>query len=336
MEDSDKNFHYFSGYSGIGCLIIPKKSTPFLVAPMMELERAKKTSKVKVYEWVKGKKLFELIKEILTKKRLRPKTIGIVKDAFSLTVYAALKKHIKKIKILDISLDCLKLRAIKTTHEIEMTSKSAKITSRIINECINKFSTFTTEKDVEKFLHIETIKSGCTLAFPPIVASGKTGSMPHSKPRNIKIQKGFCVIDFGVVYNGYHSDITRTIYVGEPKKEEIKLYNLLKSTQATLIRNVSLNMKCSDLYDQTLDLLGEYAEKFTHGLGHGIGLQIHELPNLKPISDEILKNNMIFTIEPGIYFEGKFGIRIEDDILLRNGKIEILTKVTKKLIKVQK
>jgi Xaa-Pro aminopeptidase len=99
-----------------------------------------------------------------------------------------------------------------------------------------------------------------------------------------------------------------------------------------LIRRVKKGKKCSDLYEEAVELLGEYGERFTHGLGHGLGLQIHEFPNLKQESKEILDNGMVFTIEPGIYFEGKSGIRIEDDVLINNGRVEILTRFPKVLI----
>ncbi len=164
------------------------------------------------------------------------------------------------------------------------------------------------------------------------MASGKAGSIPHHEPKKIKLRKGFCVIDFGVKYEGYCSDITRTIYLGLPTEKEIKIYNRLLGIQRKIIENIKPGKKCNEAYLETITLLDEYSENFTHGLGHGIGLNIHELPNLKSDSDETFKNNMIFTIEPGIYFENKFGIRIEDDVLIRNGKPIVLTKVQKKMI----
>jgi Xaa-Pro aminopeptidase len=199
-------------------------------------------------------------------------------------------------------------------------------------ECINNFQKFKTEKDVEKFLHMQTINRGCTLAFPPIVASGIAGAIPHYEPIEVNLRKGFCVIDFGVCYNGYNSDITRTIYLGNPTKKEIAFYNLLLKIQNALINSVRLNEKCESLHEQALRLLEVYAKNFNHGLGHGLGLQIHELPDLKPLSKDTFKNSMVFTIEPGIYFENKFGIRIEDDIHINKGRTEILTHVPKKLI----
>lgn len=331
-ENYNKNMYYFSGYKGIGCLIILEKKPAFLIVPLMEYERASKSGKLKVFKWEKGKRLFEQLKETLKNKKIIPKRVGIVYRDFSYDVYKSLRKFIRKVKIQDIENFCLDLRTQKTDEEIKIIKRCCSIGAEILAKCINNFNKFKTEKDVEIFLHSETIKMGCELAFPPIVASGKAGSMAHYIPRNIKLRKGFCVIDFGVRYGGYNSDITRTLYLGNPSEKEKKMYNLLLNVQSDLIKKIKVNKKCSELYEETNILLKEYSENFIHGLGHGLGLDIHELPNLKSLSKERFKNNMVFTVEPGIYFENKFGIRIEDDILIKNNKTIILTKVPKKLI----
>jgi len=180
-------------------------------------------------------------------------------------------------------------------------------------------------------LENETKKSGYELAFNPVVASGKNAAVPHHAPENIKLKKGFCVIDFGIKYKGYCSDATRTIYIGRPKEKEIRLYNFLLRMQKDAIKNAKIGKKCSDLYNKVNEDLKEYKKYFTHGLGHGIGIDVHELPNLTEKSKDILKRGMAFTIEPGIYFKNQLGIRIEDDILLTK-KAEILTKTKKGLM----
>lgn len=331
-ENFNKNMYYFSGYKGMGCLVVPKKDVPFLLVPLMEYERAKKNSKVKVYCWEKDKRLFVAVNERLRKEKIVFNSIGIVYREFCYDIYRSLRKHIKKIKIVDITEECFGLRSVKKEKEIEIIKKSCRIASDILKKCIDNFSKFKTERDVEIFLHTETIKKGCELAFPTIVASGKAGSMPHYEPKNVKLRKGFCVMDFGVKYKGYCSDITRTIYLGTPSKKERKIYNMLLSVQKKVIEKIRTGMKCDELFDSVIILLREYADNFTHGLGHGIGLNIHEAPNLKPLSKEGVENNMVFTVEPGVYFEDSFGIRIEDDILIKNGRPIVLTNVHKNLI----
>ncbi|MDP3766076.1 MAG: M24 family metallopeptidase [Nanoarchaeota archaeon] len=332
-SDSTKlnaNLFYFSGYSGLGALVIPKRQLPFLIVPDMEFERAKKSMVKKVYSMEK-KKFFESICTIIKKNRLRMKNISIDKNNFTLNSYKYFKKQFKKAKTKDIALDCSKLREIKTEKEIQIIKKSCNYADKILQKTIKNFKSFKTESEVAASLEYEAKRSGLELSFPPIVASGTNGSMPHHNPANIKIKKGFCVIDFGVKYKGYCSDITRTIYVGNPSKKEKEIYNFLLNTQKDTINQIKNNKKCSELYYFVIKNLKNYQKYFTHGLGHGVGVEIHEMPNLTLNSKDIIKNNMIFTIEPGIYIPKKFGIRIEDTILFKDKPIA-LTKTSKDLL----
>lgn len=324
------NMLYFSGYNGLGALIIPKKQTPFLIVPEMEKERAKKSTIKKIYKMDK-KKFFESIYKIVCKNDLKTRKIAIDKNNFTLNSYKHFKKQFKKLKVKDISLDCLKLREVKTKKEIQFTKKSCNYADKIIQKTINNFKNFKKESEVAAFLEYETKKLGLDLSFNPIIASGSNGSIPHYEPSDIKIKNGFCVIDFGVKYKGYCSDTTRTIYIGKPTKKEKEMYNLLLTIQKNAINQIKNNKKCSELYDFVNKSLGKYQKNFTHGLGHGVGVEIHELPNLTLNSKDKIKNNIVFTIEPGIYFPRKFGIRIEDTILFKNKPIT-LTKTSKDLL----
>jgi len=324
------NVFYFSGYKGFGALVIPAKKTPFLVVPDMEIEKAKNSMVKKVYS-MERRKFFESIYKVIKKNKLRAKNIAIDKNSFSLNSYKSLKKQFKKIKSKDISLDCTRLREIKTEKEIKLIKKSCNYADKIIQKVIKNFNDFKTESEASAFLDYETKKNGLELSFSPIVASGINGSMPHYEPSNIKIKKGFCVVDFGVKYKSYCSDITRTVYIGKPDKKEKGIYNLLLSIQKNTINQIKNNKKCSELYDSVNKSLGKYKDNFLHGLGHGVGVEIHELPNLTLNSKDKIRNNMVFTIEPGIYFPKRFGIRIEDTVLFKNKPI-ILTKTSKDLL----
>lgn len=331
-DNKDTNMFYFSGYKGIGALVIGKKRK-YLIVPEMEYERAKNKG-IKVYKW-KKKRLFEQMHKLNKKNRIKNRKIGIDKDKFTLKVYSYFKKHFRKSRIIDVSGICLKLREIKTKEEIKIIKKACEITDSILKKCFKQFNKFKTETDVADFLKKETEKAGCELAFKPIVASGKNSGIPHYEPKNIKLKDGFCVIDFGVRYKEYGSDATRTIYIGEPKNKEIEIYNLLLNAQNKIIDNVKDGIKCSTLVAIAKKRLGKHKKNFIHGLGHGIGLAVHELPNLKEESEDLLKRGMVLTVEPGIYFPGRFGIRLEDDILINKNK-EILTKTTKKLLMFRK
>jgi len=322
-DKADANMLYFSGYKGIGALVITR-NRKFLIVPKMEIGRVKG---IKRHVWDKNYRLFEFVK-----KKVKGKVIGIDKNVFTLNHYKELKKHFKNAKTADISKICGKLRTIKANKEIKIIRNACKITDSILKKCFSNFKMFRKETDVAAFLGNETKKLGCEMAFNPVVASGKNAAVPHHVPENIKLKNGFCVIDFGVKYKGYCSDETRTIYIGKPKEKEIRLYNFLLGIQKDAINNARIGKKCHDLHNKVNKDLGKYKKYFTHGLGHGIGIDIHELPNLTEKSKDILKRGMAFTIEPGIYFKNRLGIRIEDDILLVEKGIEILTKAKKELI----
>ena len=298
----------------------------------MEYERAEKSMIKKAYKMDK-KKFFESINLILKKNKIKMKAIGIDKSAFTLLAYKGFKKQFKKARIKDLALDCLKLRQIKTKEEIKTIKKAFDYANKIINKAIKNFKKFKTEAEAAAFLEYEAKKLGLEMSFPPIIASGKNASMPHHMPKNIKLQKGFCVIDFGIKYKGYCTDITRTIYIGKPSKKEKEIYNFLSKIQKDIINNIRLNDNCCKAYENCIKALKNYSKYFTHGLGHGVGIEIHELPNLTLSSKDKIKENMVFTIEPGIYIPNKLGIRIEDTILMEK-KPTLLTNVAKDLLTV--
>lgn len=220
----------------------------------------------------------------------------------------------------------------KSNKEIEYITKSCGIASSILNKCIKNIKKFKNEKQVLQFLKKETKKNKVKLAFKPVVAIANNAAVTHHKPSNRKLKQGFLILDFGVKYKSYCSDITRTIYIGKIKKKEIFFYNLVLKTQLLAIKKLKVGMKCNDLYNTAANALGNYKKYFIHRLGHGVGKRIHESPSLGSKNNRRLKDNIVLTIEPGIYLKKKFGIRIEDTILLKKNKVKILTKTPKKLI----
>lgn len=311
------------------CLAIPRSKPPFLIVSSFENERVKKYSRIKKVINRKKGKLFEQLKSSIKAKKIRK--IGINKGILAVSEYASLKKYFKRCRFIDVSKKMVELRQIKTDEEIKLMKRSASIASRIVEKGIKLIKRLKTEMAVKTFLELEAKKEGCSLSFPPIVASGSNAALPHYAPQNIKLKKGFCVIDFGVKYQGYCSDMTRTVYLGRPSKKEVDLYNLLLNTQQGAISGIGINKKCSDLHKKVNKGLKTFKKYFTHGLGHGLGIEIHENPNLMLNSKDKIKPNMVFTIEPGIYIKNRLGIRIEDEILFSKGRIEVLSKIDKSL-----
>ena len=214
----------------------------------------------------------------------------------------------------------------------ENTKKACKITDEILQLCIRSIKQFKTEKDIDKFLRRETKKRKCKIAFPPVVAIGKNAAEIHHKPNSTKLRKGFLVIDFGVKFNGYCSDMTRTIYLGNPSKKEKAIYAKVLAVQKKGVLNAKAGAECFELDYRARKMLGNLRGLFIHSLGHGVGKKIHQCPNLSPKSADRLKINEIITIEPGIYIKKKLGIRIEDTLMVGKKKGIALTKTSKKLI----
>jgi Xaa-Pro aminopeptidase len=210
--------------------------------------------------------------------------------------------------------------------------KACKLTDKLYSDVMKRFSMFETEKDVSKFMDGWMKERKLKSAFPTIVASGKNAYEIHHKPVDSKLQKGFCYLDFGIRVEGYCSDMTRTIFIGNPTIGERRLYKLLLDAQKLGIDLVKVGRKYSEIDIQVRKFLGRYKKYFIHSLGHGLGKWIHCMPRISPRSNDVVKDGDIITIEPGIYIKNRLGIRIEDDIYVCKRGVEILNKSTKKLV----
>jgi Xaa-Pro aminopeptidase len=171
----------------------------------------------------------------------------------------------------------------------------------------------------------------CTPSFHPIVAAAKNAAHPHWRADNTPLH-GFVVIDFGVVYKNYMSDMTRTIYVWQPSQEQINLYNLVLQAQEDSMAYIKPGRQYKDAHRVAAATLWSERKYFIHSLGHGIGTIIHEHPRISPKGKWVFKENMCITVEPGVYIEGKLGIRVEDTCLVTVNGCEQITKSTKKLL----
>jgi Xaa-Pro aminopeptidase len=218
--------------------------------------------------------------------------------------------------------------------------KACKITDKVFLEVVGKIESFSSERDISRFISRRFRELGAGLAFPSIVANNN--SVIHPKPRGEKLSRGFCIIDMGARVNGMSADMTRTIFFGRAGAQEKKLYKMVLDTQEKCIKKVRAGMLASDLDAYARKYLGSYRKYFTHALGHGVGRKIHMNPKIiyrlrnGPNYDEIPSGGCI-AIEPGIYIKkGKkeFGIRVEDTIYVGRTKIESLTKSPKRLIEV--
>lgn len=261
------------------------------------------------------------------------KKIGINKSSISLAYVEKLRKIYPHAKLIDISSTLNELRSQKTPQEIQKITKACAITSQAFNALINKFSfkIFKTERDVAFFLEKFIREHDAELAFPTIVGSGKNSAVPHHVTNFSKLQKGFLQLDFGACYKHYCSDMSRVLYIGKPSKTEKEHYQLVHAAQVAPIKEILLNQPFSELDKISRKHLGKFSSRFIHSLGHGVGVEIHEAPSFSKEAKQTVQPNHIFTIEPGIYFPGKYGIRIEDTLCF-GGKAKILTTASKNLL----
>jgi Xaa-Pro aminopeptidase len=255
-------------------------------------------------------------------------SIGIKSNVFPHLAYTALTEVGYRL----VSLEGIEqLVGYKNNSEIESMRKVCALTDDAFSYLIKNWSNFRTEFDVACAFEKFAVIHGASISFPTIVASGAHAAHPHHITSDTALSSGFCVIDMGLRYHGYCSDMTRTIFIGTPDNRELDLYHQIKSVQEKTIHLIAPGVSFSGLDIFCRSELQELNTYFIHGLGHGLGTQVHEWPSVSTKNTRSIESGMVFTIEPGIYKDNEFGIRIEDDILAIDTGYEILTKTSKEL-----
>ena len=228
------------------------------------------------------------------------------------------------------------LRVSKDEEEIAAMVQAQKITDAAFGEILNYIRPGLTEQEVAARLVYELLRrGGRKVSFDPIVAAGANGSMPHAVPGETVIQKGmFITMDFGCVYDGYCSDMTRTVAVGQPTQEMERVYETVLAAQKAGIAAARAGMPGRELDAAARKVIEEagYGDYFTHSFGHSLGLEIHESPNASPSETRPLPVGTVISAEPGIYLPGRFGVRIEDVLVLEEGGCRDITQSPKNLI----
>ncbi len=229
----------------------------------------------------------------------------------------------------------LRLRSIKTPDEIDCIRRAQRIAEAALAETLPLLSCDMTELDVAAELEYRMRRHGSEgTAFDTIAISGTATSLPHGEPQNRRLQKGFLTMDFGARVEGYCSDMTRTVYLGHPSKQEREVYETVRTAQEVALSRIALGADCGAIHAAAAKIIdgAGYAGCFGHGLGHGVGLYIHEEPRLSPSgTGTALCVGHVVTVEPGIYLAGQYGVRIEDMVALLEHGAENLTRFPKEL-----
>lgn len=277
-------------------------------------------------------------KALLIEKLKGFKSIGINAKELSHGQYLFLKELIPGSEFIDISKSVRMTRLIKDEEEIESLRKACQIASEAVEEIIPFLEIGVKEFEVAAELcYIMQKKGASGPSFSTIVAFEKKAAEPHYAAGDAILKKGdFILMDFGALYKRYGSDITRTFFAGKPTEKQRDIYETVRNAQKLAFDNIRTGVKGGDVHNLVSDFINstEYKGKFTHGLGHSIGLAIHDGSGLTPAVDLTLEEGMVFTVEPGIYIPGYGGVRIEDNIVVRRDGPELLTTATREIIEV--
>ena len=332
---SEINRRYFTGMKSSAGVVVVFKEKSYLIIDFRYIEKAKAT--VKNSEVILQEELFEQISMLCAKHNAK----SIAVETHTMTVYE-LETYKKALSSYDfITTDSFStlinnLRSVKDNDEISKIKQAQKIAENAFDNALNFIKEGKTEKEVAFALNSYMLQNGAeALSFDTIALFGKNSSLPHGVPSDKKLANGeFILMDFGAVYDGYHSDMTRTVCLGEPTEEMSTVYNIVLNAQEAALKSVHEGIKGSELDKIARKVISDkgYGEMFGHGLGHGVGMEVHEYPNASPKSQAILQENVIITIEPGIYIPQKFGVRIEDFVIVKKEGFENMTKTTKKLL----
>lgn len=268
-------------------------------------------------------------------KEMNISKLGFEQDHMNYATYKAYEKAIDG-QLIPLSGVIENLRLIKTTSEIKILKEAAAIADAAFTHILDFIRPGITELDVSNELEFFMRKQGATSSsFDIIVASGVRSALPHGVATDKIIEKGdFITLDYGAYYNGYVSDITRTVAVGKPSEELINIYDIVLEAQLRGMAGIKPGMTGKEADALTRNLIEEkgFGQYFGHSTGHGIGLEVHEGPALSLRSDIILEPGMAVTVEPGIYLPGIGGVRIEDDTIVTLDGNEALTHSSKELI----
>ncbi len=321
------NLRYFTGFSGSSGYALFGKNHSLLVTDFRYTEQAAEQAKDFCVYDISDFNLSSFVDD-----KIR---VGFENKSISYLDYSRFSKDIKNLVNGDNVLE--DIRSIKEPEEVRLIQKAASISDMAFEHILSYIKQGVTEKDVATELEFFMKKNGAdALSFEPIVATGKRGAMPHARPEDNVIQNGdLIVLDYGCICTGYCSDMTRTVAVGDVSDFQIDVYETVKKVQEECLTMVKPGAVCSDIHNYSYRVLNDkYKDCYGHGLGHGVGLKIHESPSLNSRCDKILVPGNIVTVEPGVYISGECGVRIEDLVLITEDGCTILSKSTKELVKI--
>lgn len=344
VEDSfgrnSQNRQYVSGFTGSwGYALVTRKSA-FMAVDFRYVEQAGRESEPRGFEtWETKGRMGRWLPKLVGDARLEGRRIGVSSADMSLRTYVAVKDAFAEMKskrrpaLVPVHGIVERLREQKDGEEMAQLQHAIDLADAAFDEVSRALQPGTTEREVSARIEAAIRRMGGDgVSFETIVAAGPWSAMPHASPRDEPIPEGVpIVIDMGVLAGGYCSDLTRSFTLGEADPKFHQIYEIVYEAQQNAIRHVEPGMTGRAAHDLAHSVIKKagYGDQFGHGLGHGVGLEIHESPYLGKTSQDTLTEGMVFTIEPGIYIPGWGGIRIEDIVVLEQGRARVLSKARK-------
>lgn len=331
---NNANRFYFTGFNSSAGAVLITKAEVFFLIDFRYYEKAKRT--VSFVNVVLSTKLYQQINQILHSKKVE--TLFFETDSLSFASFDSLCKNLNTKISTDNTLQKIitSIRSVKDDKEIKSIKQAQKLTDETFNYILNRLDLARTEREIALDMEFFMRQKGSDgVSFDFIVVSGKNSSLPHGVPSNKPLEKGdFVTMDFGAVINGYRSDMTRTVALKEVTDKQKLVYDTVLKAQLESIKSIKAGAVCKDIDAIARNIINSagFEGCFGHGLGHSVGIEIHENPAFNMRDETVLKSGTVMTVEPGIYIENEFGVRIEDMVVVTDNSCENLTQSCKNLI----
>jgi len=330
VEGSDRpNLRYLTGFTGTFGVLICGEETVF-ATDSRYTERAESEVAGLPVEEVKGRWTDWLAERL---RSLGVKRLGINSRTISLYFFQELEKKLSGVELVPQEGWVESLRLVKDPQEVEKMAAAVSLTEEGLRWLLGRLKPGMTEREAALELEMWYRKNGAEqIAFDLIVAFGEHSSMPHYVPAGRELREGdLLLFDIGAKVDGYCADMTRVVALGRPSPGARAIYELVLAANRAGIEAVQAGMAAKEVDQAARRVIEEagYGDKFGHGLGHGVGLEVHEAPRLSPTSDDVLQAGMAVTVEPGVYLPGEFGVRIEDLVIVKEDGCELLTSFPK-------
>ncbi|WP_106768095.1 M24 family metallopeptidase [Paenibacillus faecalis] len=324
------NRRYLTGFTGSAGYVLITSEQSFLLTDFRYMTQApEQATGFQVVEH--GANVMDTVKELLANEGIA--SLGFEQEHVTYAAFSTYTKKLEPVHLVPVSGLVEQLRIIKDDEEIKVMQRAADLADATFSHILSIVETGKTEREIDLQMEMFMRSHGATSSsFDTIVASGPRSALPHGVASDRVIEGNeFITFDFGALLDGYCSDLTRTIALGSPDPKLKEIYNIVLEAQLHTLDHIKPGMTGREADALARDVITKYGygEYFGHSTGHGLGMEVHESPRLSKLSDDVLEPGMVVTVEPGIYLPGLGGVRIEDDIVITETGIHILTSSSK-------